>query len=598
MARTRKGAKRSPQRPVVETVAAPASLSPLWLFEGLFFVALVMPNLVFSGDYWYQTLHLMKWFVAMIPIALVSIVAGWQLLRRGPEATGFSLDPFAVVWLLMLLYVTVQPLWVPITSYSTLVREWFFFATLFAAYIWIRRDFRGERLPLFLLAAAVNCAVNILFAELQVRDLIASFPFILPTPGNYIGNTGQQNMLGVWIAIALYGGAYLHLVQSEGKWWRLPNLFLFAVNAWGLWNTTSRSAYLSVFVGLAMLCVVYGRLVGRRGLRRLVAIVLILGAALFASTQYGRGSGLITKATDMVKNAREMGQRDGIWATSWTMFKKNAVTGVGLGHFKWNYLDAQRDMFERFPDKKFQFTLWAHSEILQWFCEFGLFGIVLLFSLMAWWLFYFVRALIRKKALSQAALWAIGLLFLFWFDALWTRPFHRIENALWLSFAFALANREILPLETAWSRINRPALLRAFGGLVLVLSLVGCWFMVDSMVGDRKIAVAMRNRDAQTQREILEAAYGHFSVRDIAQKRLAYHYVAYAEAIQSRDVMIHGVDLLWDVFRREPHSEELSTLMKWEGKLGRKEQLLEVTSYLKPGTYRIGVRSNSPDAKE
>lgn len=576
-----------------QIAAIPKSLAPDWLLESMLFVSLVIPNLVFSGSYWYQTLHLMKWFLAMVPVAVVSAVAGWRLLRRGPEATGFSLDPFGVVWLLMLLYVTIQPLWAPITSYPTLVREWLFFVSLFGAYLWIRHDFKGERLPLFLLAAALNSAVNIVFAELQIRDLNGLFPFILPTPGNYIGNTGQQNMFGVWIAITLYGGAFLHLSNWGGKWGRPLNLLLFSVNAWGLWNTTSRSAYLSFFVGLIALSAVYGRLIDRKGLRRLLVLGLILTATFFAVNQYGRGGSLIAKAADMVHNARELGQRDGIWATSWTMFKKHPLTGVGLGHYKWNYLDAQRDMFERFPDKKFQFTLWAHSEIFQWGCEFGLFGIALLVGLGGWWLVSFLRAMVRKKDLSSAAVWAVGLLFLFWFDAFWTRPFHRIENVLWLSFAFALANRELLPQETSWSRIGRPAILRAFGGLAVTVACAGTFLMVDSMVGDRKIALAMESRNAQTQRRILEDAYRHFLVRDIARKRLAYHYIAYAEAIGSRDVMVQGVDLLDEVFRYEPHSQELSTLLKWEGKLGRKEKLMEITTYLKPGTYRVGVRSAS-----
>ncbi len=593
MARTFKGGRGSVKTPstVGEAASSAPRLAPEWLLESMLFVALTAPNLFFSGAYWFQTLHLMKWFLAMIPVALLSVVVGWRLLRRGPEGTAFSLDPFGALWFLLLFYAVFQPLWAPVTSIPTLVREWFYLATLWAAYVWARHDFDGRRLSLFLLAAALNGAVNVLFAELQIRELNGPFPFILPTPGHYIGNTGQQNMLGIWIAIALYGGAFLHLVREGSRREGLVNLALFAVNAWGLWNTTSRSAYLSFFVGLAALSLVYGRLVGRKGLRRLLTILLILVATFFAAEGAGRGHQLVQKAAEMVRDVETVGHRDSIWLTSWAMFKKHPLTGVGLGHYKWNYLDAQRDMFRDHPDRDWKFTLWAHSEVLQFLCEFGLLGFLFLVGLGGWWLFSLLRALTRKKELSSAALWAIGLLFLFWFDALWTRPFHRIENVLWMSLAFALANRELLPVETAWSRC-RPRALRVLGGLVTVVALAGSALMIDSMVGDRKIAVAMRSRSAQTRRELLERAHDHLLVRDIAAKQLAHHLVSIGEITKNREILLDGVLHLETVFRSEPHSQELRALLKWQGRLGRKEELMESVSYLKPGSYRIGPSSN------
>ena len=68
-----------------------------------------------------------------------------------------------------------------------------------------------------LLLGNINAAINVGFAELQIRNLnnlsflgleeISSI--ILPTPGNYIGNTAQQNMFGLWTAVATLGAVYL-----------------------------------------------------------------------------------------------------------------------------------------------------------------------------------------------------------------------------------------------------------------------------------------------------------------------------------------------------------------------------------------------------
>ncbi len=581
----------------------PEAVPPLMLLLCLY-VSLVFPNLVFSGRYWFQTLHLLKWVVALAPLALVGLTGGFRMFSFRNQVTAFRLDPFGAIWLFLLLFLTLQPFWVPVKSIPTFIREWFFFASLWAVYAFGRLGFRQEWLRPFLWGASLCAAINVVFAELQIRSLNGAFPFILPTPGHYIGNTGQQNMLGLWVAMALLNGTFMHVTASaapgEGKKARILtglNLLLIAVNSWGLWNTTSRSGYLSYFVATVFLLLALVRLNGRRSLRRFGAVLLILMATFGAAQMHGRGGNLVAKAVDMVEHVETVGKRDSIWATAWTMFRMHPVTGVGLGHFKWNYLEAQKEMFKEFPDKDWKFTLWAHNEILQWFCETGIFGGVVLLGLALWWLTAFVRALVRKKDLSLMALWGIAMLFLFWFDAVWTRPFHRIENALWMALAFALANRELLLQEAPWTRINRPAVFRALGAVIAVCSLVGLVYMADGMVGDRLLAKGVRTRDARTQRSYFENAREHFMVRDLADRQLAYHYLALGQATKKGEYLQEGLERLAGVFASQPHTREMKRLMKWAGKLGQREILLEVAGYLRPGSYKIRSRSSSQQSK-
>ena len=69
----------------------PALLIPLW------FAALALPNLVYSGVVFYDTLHIMKWTVAGLPVAAALFVAGWRLALYGRERIDFGVDLFGAL---------------------------------------------------------------------------------------------------------------------------------------------------------------------------------------------------------------------------------------------------------------------------------------------------------------------------------------------------------------------------------------------------------------------------------------------------------------------------------------------------------------------
>ena len=138
------------------------------------------------------------------------------------------------------------------------------------------------------------------------------------------------------------------------------NLFFFAVNAWGLWNSTSRSAVFSYAVGLCVLALLSARSMGtRKALARASVILALLAATFFGTLLFGRGNVFIMKSVEMVEQFKTIGKRDSIWLTTAEMFKMHPLGGVGLGHYKWNYLEAQRRMVAKHPDMKWQYTYWA-----------------------------------------------------------------------------------------------------------------------------------------------------------------------------------------------------------------------------------------------
>lgn len=570
------------------------------LFYPLIFVSLALPNIIYSGTSWFDTLHIMKWAWSMIPVAVISLIGGVMLAVYGSERTGLRLDFFGAVWLAIFAFISLQPLWADIFSYSTYMKEWYFFAVLIAAYIFSYNLFDSERaLRAVLWLANMNAAVNIVFAELLIRDMNGICPLIMNVPGNYIGNTGQQEMFGLWMAMAALNGVFLHTVYSGSQCGgrgaakiKYANLLLLAFNAWGLWNSTTRAGVLALVTGAAVLSLIFcfggrKRLVRQIGVACAV-IIAVLGLNLATGIfGWSRAYSLITKTSDMVMNTSNFGARREIWLTSWNVFKLHPIGGVGLGHYKWHYLDGQREALKTHPEMKWQFTYWAHSEYLQWLAELGIFGAAALLGAGAWWLWSFVRALAARKELVPSAAWGCSMAFLIWFDAIFSRPFHRIENAVWLSLAFALANRAILPAPPNMSDKWGSRVLRFFGIFMAAVSLSGIIFFCSGCRADKYLRVSTLTNSASLQAYCINEARRSLMARDEAEERLAYHLLAVAEATGSEEDLEKGVKQLYRSFKIRPQAKQLMELLNLAQKTGDAVLFSELVSYLHPNSYDL-----------
>jgi len=569
-----------PPRNTTES-GAPRSLSaaemptaPHALVFLVFYISFALPNLVFSGEYFFSTLHLMKWAATLAPLALLGALAGYRVLRYGTDATGFSLDGFAVLWLVLLLYVTAQPLWVAIRSKETILLEWFFFGGLWLTYVLATLLADKRILRALLWGALINAAISVFFAEMQIRHMVEGFAFILPTPGHYIANTGQANMFALWMAISGLGGAFLFLSEERTRLARgMACCFLIPV-FWGLIASTSRSGILSFILGFTTLAAFLLRLEGRRRLPAIALVIALFIAAGWANiTLYPeRAARLTDKMGDVIERPLTIANRDSIWATGWTMFTEQPVKGVGLGQFKWHYLHAQRSMLERRPHMKWQYTHWAHNEFLQWMAETGVAGAAIFFFLWLWWAWSALRAFVRKEPLSGGAIWGSALVMLFGFDALWTRPFHRIENAVWLALAFALTNREILrPIFPVPSPKQFEKGGRLVGAVVCFACLAGLLYLGDGVRGDRMLRLATENSDnPPLQKEYLERAGRTLMLRETAEKHLGYYNVGLGEFTKDTQLIAEGLNGVVGFFEKQPHVAELNFLAKWARQIGHK----------------------------
>ena len=599
------------------------SMIPDWFFYPLILFSLVVPNLVFApAPLFLQSLHILKWTAALVPIGILAAGTGLMILFPPSGSREFRVDPLGWMVLFLLLFITGQPLWIRLSSIPTFVREWFFFAGVFMTMLLCANFFRRrDMFVLTLLGGALNAALNVFFAEMQIRT--RNLPaFVLPVPGNYVGNTGQQNMLGIWVAMALISGLTLHLMltgkEERGDAVRFPSLFLPAlnlsllgINSWGLFSTTSRQSLLAFFAGCAVLTLAGARLKGKAFLRTLAPALMIVLLGMGAAYQFNtaRTESFVEKAESLAKGAvgekGELSEADSgrlsIYATSLTMLKKHPVTGVGIGHYKWNYLDAQRDLFRDKPTSglKWQYTMWAHSEILHWFCETGILGGLMLLGILAWCAWNVLKTIGSGRDVSMEGLWAISLLSLVWTVALWgERPFHRIEDSLWVGIGFAFLAREFLPRELSWTGINRSWIWKGFGAMIAMTSIAGMLFLAKGLGADHALARAMQTRDPQLQRLFIDKASKSLMVRDLADRAYGEHYLALATARQDGKALGEGLARLESYFSRQPQTRELNTIINWYGRLGNREKVLAYTSYLKPGSYSIKPAGSPPPASK
>ena len=647
----------SKQRKIPEKYQ-PVSLVPHGLLMFLWIISLTLPNIIYSGVMFADTLHIIKWTVTGVPIAVALIFAGYRIMRYGNIRLKLNLDLFGVIWLSILLYCGFMPLWVKIQSPTAYVLEMVCFASIWAFYVISYNSFPDYGLKTVIILANINAAVNTVFAELQ--DLaINDFSFlkgtifaglqkyswiILPTPHNYIGNTAQQNMFGLWCAVAVLGAVYLFITYAKNISIRnifLPAIFtalaavvlkyaiinssvilgvaaflviiasfvicreyyvsfillLVAWNFWGLVNTTSRSASIALILGLAVIVVVSSWKIDRNSLIRFGAVIIVFSAVFYTSLYTMRSERIIEKTTEISQSAQTIGNRRGIWTTSAALFREHPE-GVGIGQFKWHYLEGQRAGFKRVKDSwyRWQYTHWSHNEYLQFFCEAGWPGGIMLIIMWLTWLIPAIYGIFRRKTISRPALWAVSLVTLITFCAGFTRPFHRIENMVWMALAFALSNREFSTGRITFEALKSSMSRKVFGVMLIVSSVAGIVYISSGIYGNYVLRQALATQDERLQLYYLNEAAKHPIVREDALRNLGYHYIQVGEQTNDTDTLAKGFNILWEHFNREPRSEDISKLLSFAQRYQIEPVIREIASYFKPGDYHLQrVRQKDSD---
>ena len=229
---------------------------------------------------------------------------------------------------------------------------------------------------------------------------------------------------------------------------------------------------------------------------------------------------------------------------------------------------------------------------MQFFCEGGYIGGILFMAMYLSWFIPSVVGLFRKKRMeiNINAVWAVCLASLITFCAVFTRPFHRIENMVWITLAFAISNREFFPClkfkalyEPIQSRI-----LRKLAAITCILaSVCGIVYISSGIQGNMLLRQALSTNNADLQMYYLDQAQKHPIVYEETMRNVGYHYMQLGDQTDDIEMTAQGFDILWEHFNHEPHSEDISKLLQFAQKYQQEEPLRQIAGYFKPGTYHL-----------
>ena len=130
--------------------------------------------------------------------------------------------------------------------------------------------------------------------------------------------------------------------------------------------------------------------------------------------------------------------------------------------------------------------------------------------------------------------------------------------------------------------------MRKLAGVACVASAIaGCVYIWSGIYGNYILREALSTNNARLQLYYLNEADKHPIVREEAQRNLGYHYLQVGEQLDDMDATARGLNILWQHFNREPHSEDISKLLNVAQRYQVEEVLREIKSYFKPGTYHL-----------
>jgi hypothetical protein len=177
------------------------------------------------------------------------------------------------------------------------------------------------------------------------------------------------------------------------------------------------------------------------------------------------------------------------------------------------------------------------------------------------------------------------MLFLLFFDAMFSRPFHRIENAVWMSLAFAQVNGFLLPRTANWMKRESETVYRAFGVFIAAVAICGLLFLGGGMYGDKLILKAVYPGPNEEKRAYLDRAGGFLMSKDDALDQTANLDISIGE--WDDEAYVRGVRELYVAFKTRPNSERLFKLFDCARELNNAELIEELIPYFPPGSVEM-----------
>lgn len=331
--------------------------------------------------------------------------------------------------------------------------------------------------------ALAGAAISALVGLMQLWGVQTPFaPLVLPQIHDRIyANTGQPNHLASHVCIGLISLGYLWAVRRLSA---VPAVLLAFVLLAALTVCGSRAVWIYL-PALALLAGVTHLLKPDRSSRRLLMFAIAVMAGLIVvQWLYGHvaASGTITADT-VAQRLRSGGVGSPVrlrfWYEAWLMFLQAPVLGVGFRQFAWNsYLFAVS-----VPGTVLDHGVidHAHNLVFQVGAEFGLAGLLLLVTGLAWWL----RA-VRCARWTPELWWTLSILAVLALHSM-------LEYPLWYAYFLGIAAVSMGSAESA----AMPTGNRSGGRLVLAMVVVLGVLSFANVYRDYRILQSLQGLQAQ-----------------------------------------------------------------------------------------------------
>ncbi len=311
-----------------------------------------------------------KVFLITFGIFFFLLVVGVLFLRknqnfssRNGRGTWHSLDTAVLVYGLALAVSTFlsQDFWTSFFGSEERMIGLYYYLALFVLYFLVRRAASEEDWKFFLRTTTLVAAFVSLYAILQWFDLDLpqlkhAFPLYGMTgPTRAFSTFGHPNFLGAYLAMVLPFAVYQYFSDSDRRW-RILSLTTGILALGAVLLTYSRGAWLSAFVALIWVWILWKQHPRRWYVVRLVPIFLsgcVLLAALvaFRPALHDLRSAMVYRAVSTVDWQRGSTlARVNEWKFVFPYFLERPIFGYGLDTYYDVALRREKDPRESSPD--------------------------------------------------------------------------------------------------------------------------------------------------------------------------------------------------------------------------------------------------------
>jgi O-antigen ligase/Tfp pilus assembly protein PilF len=379
-----------------------ASLPPLRRgLTALFLFALPLVIYLGNTEYGYTKAILALFFISLLSVFWAVEAA----LRRDYR---FNLTPLFLPGILLLVVAALSM--INATSLGIALQSLGLLFYFFLFYLLVANIVEREReLQLFLgsiLAAAFLAAV---YGILQYFGVFPGTPGVPRGTGAIISSLGNKNYLGGFLVCLIIPSLILPF-RLGSRVLRGLSLFVLATIVYTLTLIRSDGAWLALaisgafFIGGFLYFRVYRTVRFKRGWLIIGAALLIIGGLLIIRPSLPPGPNAVSDISRSdLPGGERLSSRSGLgipvidelvkfwernsgrvrawdWWVSWEMLKEHPILGVGLGHYKVQFLPYKAEFLATERGKQYNFYIQraaqAHNEYVQAAAELGVLGII------------------------------------------------------------------------------------------------------------------------------------------------------------------------------------------------------------------------------